>query len=161
MKSGCHAYQKVNTMGMSQLDLILAVYRGTIGYLEEAKKAFQEEKPDIGRSACDRARKCVVHLYTTLDMEKGKEIANYLGSLYAYIIEQLDLAVASKAAKRFDDMIGVLETLKEGWEGIKDSKNMNQPGEGADNNNNQTNPPEVLEAPAPSEEGRSGITISA
>lgn len=104
---------------MSQLDLILAVYRGTIGYLEQAKNAFGQNDLDIGRTACDKARKCLVHLYTTLDMDKGKEIAHHLGSLYAYTIEQLDLAVASKSTKRLNDIIGVLATLKEGWEGLK------------------------------------------
>ncbi len=119
MKSGCEAYQKVSTMGMTQLDLILAVYRGTIGFLEQAKTAFDQEKFDAGRTACDRARKCVVHLYTTLDMEKGQEIARHLASLYAYSIEQLDLAVASKSIKRLNDIIGVMKTLKEGWEGLQ------------------------------------------
>ena len=123
MKTGCEAYETINTMSMSQLDLILAVYRGAVGYLEQAKEAFAESRFDDGRTACDKARKCVVHLYTTLDMERGKEIARHLGHLYAYMIEQIDLAVASKSLKRIDDVIGVLNTLKEGWESLKENQN--------------------------------------
>ncbi len=119
MKTGCKTYETINTMSMSQLDLILAVYGGAIGYLEQAKKAFGESDFNSGRMACDRARKCVVHLYTTLDMDRGKEIARHLGHLYAYMIEQIDLAVASKSLQRIDDVIGVLNTLKEGWEALK------------------------------------------
>jgi flagellar protein FliS len=122
MKTGCKAYETINTMSMSQLDLILAVYSGAVGYLEQAKEAFGESNFDRGRAACDRARKCVVHLYTTLDMDRGKEIARHLGHLYAYMIEQIDLAVASKSLQRINDVIGVLNTVKEGWEGLKGNK---------------------------------------
>lgn len=160
MKSGCNAYQTTKTMGMSQLDLILAVYSGTIGYLKQAKKAFQDGNLEAGRTACDRARKCVVHLYTTLDMDKGKEIAGYLGNLYAYVIEQLDLAVASKAAERFDDMIGVLTNLKEGWEGLKDNNKTDPAREEADNIDSGENPLEMMDSPA-SQNGQSRITFSA
>ena len=119
MKSGVGTYQKINTMGMSQLELILTVYNGTIGFLNRAKSDFKNNQLSSGRSACDKARKCLVHLYTTLDMDKGMQIAQNLGQLYTYMIEQVDLAVASKSEDQIDDVIHVLMTLKEGWEGLR------------------------------------------
>lgn len=159
MRTGCNVYQKINTMGMSQLDLILAVYRGTIGYLEQAKEAFVNEKYDIGRTACDKARKCIVHLYTTLDMEKGKEIAHYLGGLYAHTIEQLDLAVASKATGRLDDIIRVLANLREGWEGLRDQKNVNPENKAKENEIKPDAVPDDIELPSSKHNGQ--ITFSA
>lgn len=106
-------------MGMSQLDLILMVYGGTINYLNQAKIDFQESRLAKGRDACDKARNCMVHLYTTLDMEKGEQIAEHLGYLYAHIIEQIDLCVASKSVEKLDNIIGVLSTIKEGWDGLR------------------------------------------
>ena len=160
MKTGCDTYQKINTMSMSQLELILAVYRGTIGYLEQAKKLFTENDYSAGRTACDRARKCMVHLYTTLDMEKGGEIARYLGGLYAYAIEQLDLAVASKANGRLDDIIGVFVNLKDGWEQLRDDQKLH-PGSGIDEipDNHDKNPDSIDSAE--SRPDRTRITISA
>lgn len=122
MESGFSTYQKINTMGMSQLDLILAVYRGAIGYLDQAKAAYADDRLADGRTACGRARKCMVHLYTTLDMEKGGMIATRLGQLYAFMIERIDLAVASKSIQLIEDVIGILGTIKEGWESLKDQE---------------------------------------
>lgn len=119
MNKGFSTYQENNTMGMSQLDLILTVYRGAIGLLNQAKSDFSNQQFSQGRTACDKARKCIVHLYTTLDMEQGGEIAQNLGRLYAYMIEQLDVAVASKSQEMFDSIIGLLTTIKEGWDDLK------------------------------------------
>jgi flagellar protein FliS len=119
MKKGADAYRNVNTMGMSQLDLILTVYRGALDYLQLAKKEFAENRFDTGKENCEKARKCLVHLYATLDIEKGQAIARQLGQLYAFMIERVDLALASKSSRDIDDIIGILMTLKEGWDGLK------------------------------------------
>lgn len=119
MRNGAEAYRDINMMGMSQLDLILTIYRGAITYLEHTKKSFQENRYDVGRENCERARKCLVHLYTTLDVDKGQSIASQLGQLYAFMIERLDLAMASKSCGDIDNVIGIMTTLKEGWEGLK------------------------------------------
>ena len=119
MKTDQNEYRKTSTMGMSQLDLILSVYKGAINYVVQTKTDFQEANYSSGRTACEKARKCIVHLYTTLDMDKGEQIADYLGQLYAYIIKQLDLAVASKSQEQLDDVLNVLNTLKDGWNELK------------------------------------------
>ncbi|MFH1700055.1 MAG: flagellar export chaperone FliS [Candidatus Zixiibacteriota bacterium] len=122
MISGHHAYQEISTLGMSQLDLILTVYRGTIELLNQAKKDFESNRLAEGRVACDKTRKCLVHLYTTLNMEKGGEIAEYLGKIYAHLIEQLDLAAANKSQKYFENIISHLTTIKEAWDELKESE---------------------------------------
>jgi len=119
MKSRCELYQTINTMGLSQLDLILKVYTGAIAYLRQAQAEFAVARMIEGTSACDKARTCVVHLYTTLNMDKGGEIARHLGRLYAFIIEQIDLAAASASRERIDEVIGLLNTVKEAWDGLK------------------------------------------
>lgn len=122
MKRAQNAYQEAKIMNMSQVELILHVYQGSIGYMKSARADFQENRLVEGRAACEKARKCIVHLYATLDMEKGQEIANYLSQLYAYIIQQLDLITGSKSIEQIDDVIHVLQTLKEGWETIKEQE---------------------------------------
>jgi len=119
MKRGYATYKEIDTMGMSQVDLILTVYRGAMAYLDQAQSDFESGKLTDGRTACERARKCIVHLYTTLDMEKGGAIADHLARLYAYIVEQLDLAVANKSCSLLHDINKILGGLKEGWEGLK------------------------------------------
>ena len=122
MKKGHHTYKEINTMGMSQLDLILTVYRGAITFLTRAQSAYRDGRPTDGRTLCDRGRQCIVHLYTTLDMEKGENIAARLAQLYAFMVEQLDLAVAQQSVARLGDIIRNLETIKDGWENLKEQE---------------------------------------
>ncbi|MEZ5359429.1 MAG: flagellar export chaperone FliS [Candidatus Zixiibacteriota bacterium] len=151
MNNGYNTYKENSTLAMSQLDLILTVYKGTIDYIKKARGHFESERFIEGRTACERARKCIVHLYTTLDMEKGGEIAEKLGQLYAFMIEQLDLAVASKSLDLLDTIRGLLETIKEGWDGLKEQDKQTAAGTAAgksngvriasqDGKNNQTKP---------------------
>ena len=44
MRKGLNTYREINTMGMSQVDLILTVYRGAIGFVESATTAFEAGK---------------------------------------------------------------------------------------------------------------------
>ena len=152
MRTGFETYKNINTMGMSQLDLILTVYSGTISYLNQARTDFQESRLTKGRDACDKARNCMVHLYTTLDMEKGEKIAEHLGYLYAHIIEQIDLCVASKSVEKLDNIIGLMSTIKEGWDGLKSqpvptptSAGMSERQPLSDNSGNKSQPSAVPE----------------
>ncbi len=158
MKKGYDTYQAVNSMGMSQLDLILTVYRGAINLLNQAKGSFDEKNYEEGRDACARARKCVVHLYTTLDMDNGGEIAAGLGQVYAFMIEQIDLISAGKSAEQIDEVIKLLNTIKEGWAELKEKENLEKEKliatAGRSDSEFETNQ-------SAAEIGKSGITITA
>jgi flagellin-specific chaperone FliS len=52
-------------------------------------------------------------------MEKGEAIADQLGQLYAFMIQQIDLAVASKSCKLLGEVKGILNNIKGAWEGLK------------------------------------------
>jgi flagellar protein FliS len=121
MKKGYDTYKEINTLGMSQLDLILTVYRGAINFLESARDEFASGNGPAGRHACERARRCIVHLYTTLDMEKGESIATHLGQLYAYMIERLDLAAAQRSGDLLAEIIRMMDTIKGAWESLKEA----------------------------------------
>jgi flagellar protein FliS len=51
-------------------------------------------------------------------MEKGGELAQNLAELYVFSINQIYLVNATKNPKYLDNVIGILSTLKEGWEAI-------------------------------------------
>ncbi|MDD4053181.1 MAG: flagellar protein FliS [candidate division Zixibacteria bacterium] len=119
MKNGFKTYQVTQVMGMSQVDLILTVYKGTIAYLEQAAGHFRNRQIAEGKTAGEKARRCLVHLYTTLDMEKGEAIALHLGKLYAYMIEEIDVAVAGANCEPLNNIIRLLHTIQEGWNGLK------------------------------------------
>jgi len=116
------AYRESDTLGKSQLDLILQVYDGALSYYKQARDAYADENWDNGYKTLEKARKFVVHLYTTLDPEKGGEVAENLGKLYTYVIAQTDLVVATKDIAVVDSIIEVLANLRKGWQGLKEKQ---------------------------------------
>ena len=117
------AYQTTDTLGKSQIDLVIKVYDGAIAAFRQTQTFFNEDKIDEGRNELEKAKKFVTHLYTTLDMDKGGEIADQLSQLYAYVINQTYVIEATKDLKLIDDNIEVLNNLRQGWIDLKEQQN--------------------------------------
>jgi flagellar protein FliS len=89
------------------------------------------EKMVIARSAMERkevARKgehiswaisIVNGLQASLDKNAGGDIASNLDSLYDYISLRLVAANAQNDTAILDETIGLMRTIKEGWDGIR------------------------------------------
>jgi flagellar protein FliS len=110
---------------MTQRELIVMLYSGAIRYLNEAREAIKMERFDQSWPKLDRARKIVVHLYSTLNLEAGK-IAEDLASLYSYVIDQICVANARREIAPIDTCISVLQTVREAWEQIPDPEQPTQ-----------------------------------
>ena len=53
-------------------------------------------------------------------MEKGGEISQNLNALYDYMQLQLVQANLEKDHKKVDEVIGLIKTIKDGWDQISD-----------------------------------------
>lgn len=113
------SYMAAETSGKSQLDLVIMVYKGAIAAFQAGKKAYAGGDFDEGHNQLEKARRFIVHLYTTLDPEKGGEIAKKLGSLYSFVINQISVIEATKDPNLIDDNITILENVCQGWQGLK------------------------------------------
>jgi flagellar protein FliS len=132
MDGQLHAYTETKTLGASQLDLILQVYDGAINAYRSAKKSFESEQNETGRDQLEKGKKFLMHLYTTLNNDKGGDIAENLGKLYVFAMNQTDVVMGTKDQKQIDEIIGILSNLREGWFGLKEvnppqSKKVAQP----------------------------------
>jgi flagellar protein FliS len=58
-------------------------------------------------------------LQASLDKNQGGEIATNLDSLYDYIALRLVTANAQNDSSMLDETIGLMRTIKEGWDGIR------------------------------------------
>ena len=121
MENQIEQYQRSQVSGMSQRELILMLYSGAIRFLNEARDAINQEKFDRSWTKLDRARKIVLHLYSTLNMDAGK-IAKDLAALYSYIVEQICVANAKHEIEPVNTCIEVLRTVSEAWEQIPDAE---------------------------------------
>jgi flagellar protein FliS len=115
MKTKIGDYQTIDTLGKSQIGLVIKVYEGAIVNLKTAMQYYRENERSQGYKTLERAKKFLVHLYTTLDEGKGGEIAANLARLYAYIIEQINFVQATGEIAHLDDIIMILNNVKEGW----------------------------------------------
>jgi flagellar protein FliS len=113
------SYREINTMGRSQIDLILQVYDGAISAFSGARSHYENRDLDAGYQALEKAKKFVTHLYTSLDFERGGEVARNLGGLYAYVVNLVSLAQASKQIEHIDQSLTILRNLREGWSDIR------------------------------------------
>lgn len=125
MKQALSSYQKMEISGMNQRDLIVMLYNGAIKFLNQARNLLKEQAGDPFSDAIERAHRIIYHLYTTLDFEQGGEVAENLGALYTYIIGQMYVVNSTKDIKIIDDLLVILENLKDGWQNL-DLENIEQ-----------------------------------
>jgi flagellar secretion chaperone FliS len=68
--------------------------------------------------AMSKAIRLINQLNSTLDMERGAEIAANLRSLYVYMLARLTLANATLDASIVGEVIVLVRKVKSGWDGI-------------------------------------------
>lgn len=119
MEGQLTSYRRTETLGKSQLDLIIMVFDGAISAYVKAREAIETKDNKTIHDQLERARRFVVHLYTTLDTEKGGEIAQQLGKLYSFVLNQTSVIEATKDLALIDDNITVLDNVRQGWIDLK------------------------------------------
>jgi len=119
MNQALSSYQKMQISGMSQKDLIVLLYSGAIKFLNKAKECLGNKKSVEFSDAIERTHRIIYHLYSTLDFDQGGEIAQNLGALYTFIIGQLYVVNSTKNISIVDDLIVILNDLKEGWQALE------------------------------------------
>ena len=97
--------------------LLLMLYQGAIDFLRRAKRHLDNGQIAEKGACISKAHAIVFELLSSLDKEAGGELANTLEALYQFMLEQLMAAHISNNAKLIDDVISLLLTLQEGWEG--------------------------------------------
>jgi flagellar protein FliS len=115
MRDKISEYIRSDTGSNSQIELIVKVYNGAINNLSRARRSIQSGDISSGYQAFEDSKKFLVHLYTTLNMEKGGEIAQNLSSLYSFLINEINLVQASRDLKQLDEIMAILSNVKEGW----------------------------------------------
>lgn len=119
MDGRIRAYQTTDTLGNSQIDLILKVYDGAIMAYRKATEKYENKNFSEGYEQLQKAKKFITHLYTTLDLKKGGDIAANLGKLYAFIINQTNVAESTKETSLLIANIELLDNLRSSWAELK------------------------------------------
>ncbi len=114
-------YKKNAILTATPEKLIVLMYEGAINNLEKARKIIAEGgnkySPAAGQ-ALGKALAIVGELRSSLDMQKGGEIASNLDKLYEFSSFRIMNANMSRTSRPIEETLTILRTLKEGWEGI-------------------------------------------
>jgi len=126
MNKKLFAYQTIDSAGKSTPDLLVQVYDGTMRKMRQAIEAYDNKDHDTAYEALEKAKTVMVHLYTSLDNERGGEIAEKLGHLYAFVVERINYVEATKDTQTINDCIGILSNIRSAWaelaKQVKDDK---------------------------------------
>ncbi len=109
------SYGPEQVTAADQVTLVAMLYDKAVLSLKAAVQAIHKDEIEVRWKNSHRAREIINHLFTTLDLEKGGEIASNLEALYAYMLQRLlDVDVKNDAGAA-EEVIELLEPLRTSW----------------------------------------------
>ncbi len=115
------AYRQNSILTASPEKLVKLLYEGAIRHMERSKLALSDTATARSAGAGEslgKAFSIIGELRSSLDGEKGKEIAVNLDRLYEFTLDQLTQANMTRKAVHVSNGLRVMRTLKEGWDAI-------------------------------------------
>jgi len=97
--------------------LLLMLYEGAIDFLKLAKEYMETGQMGDKGLYISKAHAVIAELSSTLDLEVGGDLPRSLRSLYEFMMDQLMDAHLGNKVQPIDEVIRLLSTLKQGWEG--------------------------------------------
>ena len=115
---GLNAYRATEAQSRTPLELVVMLYDGAVRFIGVARDAIGRRDIPARRDALSRALAIVSELQSTLNIDKGGEIALKLDGLYDYINERLLEAAMKNSVEPLDEARKILGTLRDGFSTI-------------------------------------------
>lgn len=115
MENNIAKYRTQQVMTASPAQLVYMLYDRAIGSLKEAIAAIESGDIEARWRANNRAIEIINHLWSTLDIAAGGEIARNLDRLYPFMtmrLVQVDIRNNPAPAR---EVIALLEPLRDAW----------------------------------------------
>lgn len=115
MNKDVSKYLTQQVMTATPAKLVYMLYDKAIASLREATAAIEAGNVEARWRANNRATEIVTHMWSTLDMENGGEIAENLDRLFSFILTlltEVDLQNDPEPARK---AITLLEPLRDSW----------------------------------------------
>jgi flagellar protein FliS len=111
-------YQKTQFTTADQGRLILMMYDGAIRFLEQARTRMANKDISGKGIFIGKAQNIISELNSSLNREKGGQLAVSLETLYLYINNQLSMANIKNSFEHLDNALKVIRPLHDGWKAI-------------------------------------------
>lgn len=109
------AYQQQQIMTATPAQLVAMLYERAILSLKAAVRAIEAGEIEARFNANKQAGDIIGHLCSTLDLERGGEIAQRLAQLYRYMLGRLTFVDVRNDPVPAREVIALLEPLHESW----------------------------------------------
>jgi flagellar protein FliS len=116
------AYRKTNVLTANPKRLVIMCYEGAINYLKVVKAKYLSGEMEEKARALQKVYDILDELLCALDLERGGEIARNLQALYNYMRRRLLDADVIADMKGVDEVINMMEELKDAWETISEKE---------------------------------------
>ncbi|EOD00378.1 flagellar export chaperone FliS [Caldisalinibacter kiritimatiensis] len=113
MKNPYSQYQQNSVMTASPEELTLMLYNGAVKFIKQGKVFLEQKDMEKAHNSIVRAQDIISELNITLNMDY--EISKNLRSLYTFILERLMDANIKKDIKILDEVLPLVEELRDTW----------------------------------------------
>ena len=115
MTRGADAYRRTEAQSASPLQLVVMLYDGALRFLTEAREAQAAGNMAARGRALRRVTAIIAECQSTLDLQKGGDVAAELDRLYSYISGRLLDVTLKRDPSAIDEVARLMATLREGW----------------------------------------------
>lgn len=114
-------YRTVQVATADPPALVLQLYDGAIRFLRQALRGLPRKDARSFAEPMSRAHAIIAQLTDSLDHEVGGEVADNLARLYGFMLFHLTQGLIERSRAHVEDVLGLLTTLKEGFEGATET----------------------------------------
>ncbi|MBF0177736.1 MAG: flagellar export chaperone FliS [Magnetococcales bacterium] len=115
MSYGLQSYKTSKATTASKEDLLIMLYEGAVRFLELSITEMEAKHLAEHKMYLRKGLAIISELQSTLDFQKGGEVAIMLFELYGFMLEYLTQANLTKDVSYIREVITQLNTLLEGW----------------------------------------------
>ncbi|WP_312651495.1 flagellar export chaperone FliS [Proteiniclasticum sp.] len=113
-----NAYKSNEVLTAPKKKLVIMLYDGAIKNLKLSKIAMADKDIEKTNNAIIKAQNILAEFMSTLNFDDGGEIAKGLMTLYQYMYDRTIRANINKDPEIVDEVIALLEDLRDTWSQI-------------------------------------------
>ena len=119
LRSAQDAYLETRIMSADPVELIGLLYQTGVSAVQEARRHLAGGQIMERSKAVTKATNVLIQLTVSLDHERGGELSRRLAALYDYMLRRLTEANYRQRDEPLAEVLSLLATLAEGWEGVR------------------------------------------
>jgi flagellar protein FliS len=119
MLNGAKAYLQTQVNTVNRVEVLIMLYDAAVKNLTQAKEMIEDKKPAEKGMLISKALDIIGELDSSLNSEKGGEIAQNLHSLYFYCNTRLLKANLHMDTAMIDEVVTILSGLRDAFKDIK------------------------------------------